>query len=268
MNNIKTFRTSKKRFTYIFYANIFYLLFFLASCTTEKEKKTLPDANVYTLIFMDKTQSVNVNKVFVAQKYQQILTDLVQQNIQKKGDKLEVYFIHENTQKAKALSLTSRTEMGDTEAMNVTDKEAAQTTYSLMIERERMVFLKQLLSKLNLQNTDASQQQTDIWASLPVVGKAAETGAEVRVYYLSDMIESMKGTGRRDFHTNAPQNNAEAETWAKADAKNLKYTLGACTIKMALPFEPTSSTAANNPTITTYWAALLQELGAMSVEEI
>ena len=89
----------------------------------EKEKKAIPDANVHTLVFIDKTQSVNVNRVFVNDKYKQILSDLIEQNVQRKGDKLEVYFIHENTQKARALSLTCRTEVENTETMSATDRE-------------------------------------------------------------------------------------------------------------------------------------------------
>lgn len=256
-----------RAFQYSFLISVCSLFF--ASCTSEKEKQPVTDDPVYTLVFMDKTQSVNVNKAFVAQKYQQILTDLVEQNIRQKGDKLEVYFIHENTQKAKALSLTCRTEIDDVSHMNATDREAAETTADLAIQRERMVFLKQLIAKLGIQNVGASQRQTDIWASLPVINKAAESGAEVKVYYLSDMIESMKGANRRDFHNTPPQDNAQAETWAKEDAKQMQqYGLSAAEVKIALPFEPTSSTKENNPTVTTYWTTLLQELGAGSVEEL
>jgi hypothetical protein len=244
-------------------------VFLLSSCHLETEKKAVANAPVHTLIFIDKTQSVNVNKAFVAQKYQQILTELVEQNIRQKGDKLEVYFIHENTQKARALSLTCRTEVEDMSAMNATDREAAETTTGLTLQRERMVFLKQAMGKLAMQNTGNSQRFTDIWAALPVIAKAGETGAEVKAYFLSDMIESMRGTGRRDFHSNPPSSNNEADQWAKADAKQMQqYALNAAEIKLALPFEPTSSTKENNPTVTQYWTTLLQELGAGTVDEI
>jgi len=252
----------------------FYCLFLtsyslLLGCSSENEKKPVTEGPTYTLVFMDKTQSVNVNKAFVAQKYQQILSDLVEQNIHQKGDKLEVYFIHENTQKARALSLTCRTQVEDISQMSATDREAAQTTADLTLQRERIIFLRQLIAKLGIQNVGTSQRQTDIWASLPVINKAAETGAEVKVYYLSDMIESMKGGNRRDFHSRPPQNNSEAESWAKSDAKQMQqYALNAAEIKIALPFEPTSSTKENNPTVTQYWSTLLQELGAGTVEEL
>jgi hypothetical protein len=43
----------------------------LFSCFSEEKKAAITEGPVYTLVFMDKTQSVNVNKAFVAQKYQQ-----------------------------------------------------------------------------------------------------------------------------------------------------------------------------------------------------
>ncbi|MFN4145057.1 MAG: hypothetical protein ACK4GN_04470 [Runella sp.] len=256
---------------HLFFRSLFLTvsIFCLKGCIAEKDKKNSLDVPIHTLVFIDKTQSVNVNKAFVAQKYQQILTELVEQNIRQKGDRLEIYFIHENTSKARALSLTCRTEVEDMSQMNATDREAAQTTTDLMLQRERMVFLKQALSKLAIQNTGLSQRYTDIWASVPVIAKAAENGAEVKVYFLSDMIESMRGTNRRDFHIKPPSSNAEAEAWAKADAKQMsQYALNASEIKIALPFEPTSSTQENNPTVTHYWSVFLQELGAGTVEEI
>jgi hypothetical protein len=260
--------TNKRQSNTIKIAHLWLFVLFFSACATKKQTDKLPDANIYTLVFMDKTQSVHVDKAFVTQKYEQLLVDLVTGNIHQKNDKLEVYFIHENTQKAKALSLTSRTEKVNTEALSPTDREAAQTNYDLMLERERMVFVRQLKAKLSLQNIGTSRQHTDIWASLPVIAQAAETGADVRVYYLSDMIESMTGTGRRDFHQKPPKDNTEAQDWAKADAAKLKYSLSGSTIKMALPFEPTSSTRENNPNITTYWSVLLEELGVTSITEI
>ncbi|WP_428667944.1 hypothetical protein [Runella sp.] len=251
------------------YSTLLIVFCSLFSCFSDEKKATVAAGPIYTLVFMDKTQSVNVNKAFVAQKYQQILSDLVEQNIRQKGDKLEVYFIHENTQKARALSLTCRTEVEDISHMNATDREAAQTTADMTLQRERMIFLRQLMAKLGIQNVGTSQRYTDIWASLPVINKATETGAEVKVYYLSDMIESMKGANRRDFHSNPPQDNAQAEEWAKADAKQMqRYALNAAEIKVALPFEPTSSTRENNPNVSQYWSTLLQELGAGTVDEL
>ncbi|MDB5243290.1 MAG: hypothetical protein JWP57_3915 [Spirosoma sp.] len=244
------------------------LLFLVFACSTNKDKPAKTNEPTYTLIFLDKTRSVNVDKAFVRQKYQQALTSIIDENIRQKGDQLAVYFIHENTAKARALNLTVRTEMEDVSAASSTDREAAETEFSLSLNREKAQIRQRVLQQLVAQNVGSSNQETDIWASLPVIEKANETGATVKVYYLSDMVESVKGTERRDFQVRPPKNNAQAEEWAKTDAKQLKrYTLGSPDIKMILPFEPNASVKQNNPAVTQYWQTLFSELGVGTVEE-
>lgn len=246
------------------------VVLFLSSCGSEKEAtKTVADAPVYTLVFLDKTQSVNVNRQYVNEKYRQTLTDIMENNMKNKGDKLEVYFIHENTSKARALSLMIRTEKESLEGVNATDKEAIETAFQLSLQREKGIFLRQLLTKLNQQNTGASNLSTDIWASLPVIAKAGESGADVKVYYFSDMIESVKGADRRDFHIKPPHDDAQAEEAAKADFKKLQqYAIGSPQVTIVSPFEATASSKENNPHVTHYWQTLFQELGGVTVEEL
>lgn len=247
----------------------FYLLLLLLNaCSSDNQKSSPADGPSYTLIFIDKTRSVDVNKAFVAQKYQQALTDIIEQNIRQNGDKLDVYFIHENTSKARALNVTVRSAMDDVSSASPTDREAAETEFQLSLTREKALIRHRVLQQLMARNSGASNQETDIWASLPVIQKANETGATVNVYYLSDMIESVKGPARRDFQTKPPKDNAQAEEWAKADAEQLKrYTIGSPNITMVLPFEPNASVRENNPAVTQYWQTLFSELGAGNITE-
>ena len=180
-----------------------------------------------------------------------------------------MYFIHENTSKARALSLTTRSQLEVAENANATDQETAQTAFDLSLGREKAAMRQRVLQQLAAQNTDRSNRETDIQASLPVIAKANESGATVKVYYLSDMVESVYGSGRRDFHKTPPKDNAQAEQWAKADAEKLKrYTIGSPDITMVLPFEPNASVKENNPAVTQYWQTLFSELGAGNVEEL
>jgi hypothetical protein len=205
----------------------------------------------------------------VNEKYRQALTDIIESNMKNKGDKLDVYFIHENTSKARAMSVMVRSEKESMDAANATDREAIETAYSLSLQKEKGIFLRQLLAKLNQQNTGSSNQATDIWASLPVIAKANESGAEIKVYYFSDMIESVKGSDRRDFHVKPPKDDAQADEAAKADIKKLEqYTIGSPQVTIVSPFEPTASSKENNPHVTHYWQTLFQELGGVSVEEL
>ena len=103
-----------------FYAILtFFALVLLASCGEKKNEQSKANQPlVHTLIFIDKTASIDVAKPFVAQKYQQALTSIIEENINKAGDKFEIYYIHENTSKGRCLSLVCRTEMDNTEGMN------------------------------------------------------------------------------------------------------------------------------------------------------
>ncbi|SEJ56543.1 hypothetical protein SAMN04487995_5331 [Dyadobacter koreensis] len=270
MNSIINQKSPMHRSFKIKYAVLSGLVFLLAACGGEKEKaEAIPDAPIYTLIFLDKTQSVNVNRAYVNEKYRKTLTDIMENNMKNKGDKLDVYFIHENTSKARALSLMIRSEKEINDGANATDREAIETAFQLSLQREKSIFLRQLLLKLNQQNEGSSNQSTDIWASLPVIAKAGESGAQVSVYYFSDMIESVKGAGRRDFHKQPPVSDTQAEEEAKSDVKQLeKYAIGSPQVTIVSPFEATASSKENNPHVTHYWQTLFQELGGVSVDEL
>ncbi|MBC8154680.1 MAG: hypothetical protein H7Z72_17420, partial [Bacteroidetes bacterium] len=195
----------------------------LFACSGGDDKTIVStDVQMHTLIFMDKSVSVNVNRAFVNQKYQQAINDIVEQTIRQKGDKIEVYFIHENTAKARALTLTSRAEMEDISRASATDREAAKTSFDLALQREKGLFKQQLRAKLAESNTNKSNQETDIWASIQVISRLTEMATVVKVYYLSDMVESMKGSDRRDFGRTPPSSVAQADDWAKSDAEQLK----------------------------------------------
>lgn len=223
--------------------------------------------NIHTLIFIDKTESVDVSKPFVASKYQAALKQIIEENINQAGDKVEVYYIHENTSKARTMSMTARSSLGNTEGMNATDLEAARTSFNLMLRKERGIFTQQAIQRLMTANNGASNQETNVTASLSVIAKAAETASDVRVYYFSDMVESLKNG--RDFHVNAPKSPEQAAEWATTDAEKFKNLLiGNLMITMILPFEATSSSTENNPNVTTYWQVLFENLGVSNVQEM
>jgi hypothetical protein len=238
------------------------------SCSDAGKKyEDVEEAKTCSMIFIDKSVSVNVNKKFVNEKYTKVINQLIDENVKGKGDKIEVYFVHENTAKGKAIEVTSRTEKGDAEGASSTDSEAISTEYNMSMDKERSVFKKIVFAQLASQNTSSSKNSTDILAALPLIDKAIAKGYTVKAYFLSDMVESMKAEGRRDFHTNPPVDDAAAVGWAREDADGLKTTLpniGLAQIFIAKPFEPTASRKKNNPAISTYWQRLFLELGVTS----
>lgn len=241
--------------------------FFLAACSeTKKDQAADPPANTYTLVFLDKTQSVNPNDNFVKTKYASAIKNLVDENIRTEGDVLEVYFIHENTSKARALSIRSRTTKEDTDGLSPTDLEAANNAYDLSIKKERQVIYNALMQKFMEMNTSASNSETNISAGVPVITAALEAHPEVKAWFFSDMVESMRSG--RDFHNRPPLNQEQATAWAKEDAARYAgQGLSGAEVYMILPFSPNSSSKINNPNVTGYWKTFFGELGATHVAE-
>ncbi|MEZ0542289.1 hypothetical protein [Fibrella arboris] len=245
------------------------LLLLLTACSDKKERTQAPaDEPSYTLFFIDK--SLSNNSLSEARAvYERVIREAITENVHQKGDKVVVYYVHDNTAKARALALTARTQLPETEGASPTDREAAQSDYELQLTREQATMQRQVLTRLDQPNTDLSNQHTDLWGSLDVLARADESGKQVRAYYLSDMVESMNGPGRRDFHKTPPATNQQADEWAKADAKKLsaQYVIGSPAIRLVLPFAATASAKENNPTVTRYWHTLFDTMGAAEVAE-
>lgn len=247
----------------------------LVSCGDD-EPKAAPPKPIQSIVFLDKSTSAGGGYTeFALQKYNRALKQMVTSNIRHRGDRLDIYYIHENTTKAEAFSGTSKAAITeDTTDMNDNDREALKNDFELALRKERTEFQAQAQHHLLAENATATNQQTDIWATLEVVRRIADTASDIRVYYLSDMIESAKGSNRRDFHTTPPQSREQALEWAKTDAELLKkqyqsLPFDKMTIYFVLPFEPTSTTKENNPSVTYYWEELFNLLGYKKrVEEV
>jgi hypothetical protein len=222
------------------------------------------------IVFMDKSVSINPQQSYIQDKYNQILTELVNQNLKQKGDRLDIYYLHENTTKAKVWSFTCKSYLNpeDTLQASQADIDMAKNAFSIQLRKEKAAILKKCLSTLAFTNVSSSNKFTDVWASLEVIDKLIdpEEAKEYHVYYLSDMIESMKGPGRRDFHLFPPKDKTQAEAWAIEDAEKIRQNLNlekfsTLHITIALPFEPDRSSKENNPYVTYYWEKLFEKLG-------
>ena len=159
--------------------------------------------------------------------------------------------------------------MDPIEGKNPTDIEAIKMGFDLSLKREKAIFQKQANMRLMQTNASSSNTYTDILASLEVIAKLAENSSNMKVYYFSDMIESMKGSDRRDFQFAPPKDAAQANEWAKVDAERYKnLVLGSPEIMIISPFEPTASSKENNPMVSIYWKALFENLGVSMLNEI
>ncbi|MFN3587771.1 MAG: hypothetical protein ACK4UP_00195 [Spirosomataceae bacterium] len=238
------------------------------SCSPEATNENLPKSkNILSLIFIDKSVSIDFDNSYVQSKYKEAVTTILQEGVLKAGDQLEGYYIHENTLKGRCLTLNCMTEMEDISNMNTTDKEMSELDYQLQIGKEKNQFTKKILKIFGTKNNQESNKFTDITSSLQIIN-AHNTGEKViSVYFFSDMIEST--SNGRDFHVNPPSSMDEATKWAEEDVEKMQdINLNGVTIKSILPFDPLSSTKINNPTVSTYWKVVFESLGASSFEEI
>ncbi|MCU0437681.1 MAG: hypothetical protein MUC49_07170 [Raineya sp.] len=253
-----------------------FVLIALIGCQGGEDKKTVvaskPQPHVYSIIFLDKTVSVSPKDTFTRQKYEKALEQIINENIRQKDDKIEVYFIHENTSQAKVFAQTCKSEMKDTVGLNPTDIKAIKNAYQISLKKERNKMFNKCLEALLDQNTTDTRKYTDIWAALHIIDKKNGKKKEntvFKAYLFSDMVESMAGSDRRDFHTRPPFSNAEAEQWAEADAKKfIGLELEEIEMFYLLPFSPLSATNENNPKVLLYWNRLLGKLGVEELKEL
>jgi hypothetical protein len=248
----------------------------LAACQSQPESTQAPPPppppNIYSLIFIDKSISFDISSDYAQSKYKKILQQIVQDNVQQNGDRVEVYYIHENTAQAKVFSAQCKLQAPDTIGLNKTDLAAAKSNYAFALKKEKMKLINRSLKALEEDNTHETNKQTDIWGSLGIIDKRKaklKDNTLLKVYYFSDMVESSKGAGRRDFHLLPPFSRAQAEQWAQEDAKRFKdMEIEETEIHYILPYSPLSSTNRNNPFVITYWERLFDLLGIEELTEL
>lgn len=243
-----------KQSLFLFLAVIF------AACSST-ETKDSPPKTTALLFFVDKTASVDFGNEFVAQKYQTALQQVIQDNIQHTGDQIEMYYVHENTAKSRCLNLQVRASKDETEGMNVTDLEAAQSMFDLQLKKEKQIFTNRAMAKMMFANTNASKKETDLLSSIGIINRKCQEVDQVKVFYFSDMVESQDNG--IDFHKNPPKSSQEASELAQKSLANFSDALlSNAEINVLLPFEATSSSAENNPNVGVFWQAIFEELGA------
>jgi hypothetical protein len=239
-------------------------LSFYSCSDTSSEQQTRKKAPTISLIFLDKSVSLNLNADFVKQKYEPIVRQILKDNIQQEGDKIEVWYIHQNTSKGKAMQLMSRATLPDLNGMSPSDADYAKSTHEVELGREHTLMFARIKTLLEAANQSASKEATDVSATLPIIDKTCQEWENVRVYYFSDMIESNSASSSRIFDKNPPKDATQAEEWAKIDAKNWQSRLNSISmaeVKVILPYPPTANTSTNNPQISNYWQKLFENLG-------
>jgi hypothetical protein len=250
-------------------------LFLLSSLTgCDCCKGPSAESNTHLIVFIDKTLSVDFTSTAEDQVVAQ-LAGLLEGKIGRQGDRVSGYYIHRNT------SASSRflQEEFATPVPDVTT-EGGVTAKRLLreYEGEQQQFRQQCLDGIKTGlaqvNTERTSAYTDLWAALELMSRffaTAQPGDEKIAVFISDMVESMQGPGRRDFHRHKIPSKEAAEQMAREDAAWIQANLNVqpahlagATVKIRLPHDPMSQN--DFSMLRYYWEALLGEVGVGGVE--
>ena len=149
---------------------------------------------------------------------------------------------------------------------------ALRNDYQLLIKKQKNKIIKQSIDALLTDNSNESGKYTDLLATINIIdkknGKKKENTA-FKVFYLSDMVESMPNADKRDFHKRPPYSAKEATEWAQLDAK--KFTdidLENVEISYVLPYSPMTSGYQNNANVIVYWQKIFEIFGIEEINEL
>lgn len=231
-------------------------------CFAQSEK-------TFTLIFMDKSNSSTIDELS-KKDFNTNVSNLLSNRYKANGCIIQVKYLHKGTQgdyttikHQLSEKLQSCKDCGslEREFVNAQNKK-------LISDAQKNVRLK-LVTYYTEKNPNSSSQFTDIWSSLEWISRVL-TDVDIKdklVIYSSDMVESMNGTGRRDFHKNPLKSKNDAIDVAKKDLIWIKSNLSINTSafkNLKITIWPPANTmqGTNSPNMIYYWEALFSSLGA------
>lgn len=240
----------------------------VAGCGSESDSSssTASPPTTHTLIFVDHSVSTG-DHPDARSLFADSLARIVNQKMNTHGDRISLVFVHEKTlSKAHQIDITN--DVSAPEDAQFADEQAlAQARHKRQTEQ----FLQNTTQRLQkaLQSPPIASSftdWTDLWGTLGVASTTLSPSADrYRLYYFSDMFESMPGATRRNFDRRPPTSRSQAERWARADADGLDSLmvlrperLQDARVRVLLG---TLATKPHAQDVKFYWLQLFQELG-------
>ncbi len=228
-------------------------------------KNSLSDRNTHTLIFIDKSASVQVDEE-TAHQQESALLKLLHEAVQGKGDRLDGYHIHSNTGDQPFKKHVCQAFLPDTASMDHISKLQAKQTFQGALSNERQTLKKELTEVWKSSSEGRSvAQSTNIWPILEVMTRFfpdSSSGDKCQVVIFSDMIHADgKGTDLRKL-----KNREDAETAARNHAQQLRQSLKIDeqrlhNVAVHIGFPSGAMEASRNQLMKYYWEALFNEFG-------
>jgi hypothetical protein len=226
----------------------------------------------HTLVLVDKSHSVQAEKQ--TEGYKAKLAEIIRLQMNKPGDRFTLRFIHGNTAGVNDYfeALFDIEEPEYDKGKQTQQRQRAQ--YENAVRRLKGDCLKAIDSAFTVANPTNTARNTDLWSTVEVLShyfRAASPDDVKQVIYLSDMVESSRGDGRRDFHKAPPASREEATHFARQDADWMREHLDISPthlqhlqVKM---WTPGGAMAGNDfQQLRYYWEALFREFGIADIE--
>lgn len=218
----------------------------------------------HTLVFVDRSSSADA----VEESYGDTLKSRIAKDLLIPGSELSVFLVHDRTTGMAGHQTFTQTDASLRHSEFKTEQAAHCIAFTNDIKKGMVQALKRAEPMLSLPVPAQNQNATDLWGLLEVASDAfADTpdGTERRVYVFSDLLECMRGSGRRCFERRAPRNRQEAETWGREDAARVQQALRVAPDVLARAHFTllTGEHALREETRNAgyYWRTLLEELG-------
>lgn len=224
-----------------------------------------------TLLLVDKTGSSAVDSILL-QEYQEKVTRLINENFTSSGATFQGYFIHSNT-----LGVPPFAERNfDTpipENFGELPK-IRRKRIEAQVRLSQQKLIEEVVQDLQTEMGRQTSSSTDLWGTFELMGIffSSSSDANIKeVVFISDMMESMRGKDRRNFHSSLPKSKEEAESWAIQDAQWIRnnfnideQSLSKTNVKVWPPVKPLDSSTIR--ILRYYWTALFKEFDIGGVD--
>jgi hypothetical protein len=217
----------------------FVTLFFALGCNSDTDKteptqlieasEAQSSTNAYTLIFIDKSASTTKYDQVQKQKHINEL-NRVANNLKKTGDYISLYYIDSYTKDGQDRLLNNKVnfklELDPNKGEQTNNKKRDEYNRSLVSLQQGV--REQLKHHFDSPKDKNKQNNTDLWDIFHILSKnieGKENEDKVEVLIFSDMVESISGQGRRDFHKNELTSMNQAEDFANKDFVEIKKSL-------------------------------------------
>lgn len=238
-------------------------IFFSFKSIEAQEKKAL-----YTLFFVDKSASSENNSNARAE-FKSKIHSIVSTRYGTFNSEIRGFTLQQGTLSTSAfIDFTFKFKPKSCENCGLMKRKMIEQQNQQQILARQNEVQKIIVGQFNAPNSTSSSKYTDLWGSLELISRFFEDKkGDMLVVYSSDMVESMPGKGRRDFHKNPLKDRADAIKLAKEDMIWIKSKLkvNLSTFKgLKIEVWPPKNTmqGSKHPNTIYYWETLFGAMGA------